>query len=368
MSKIRDAWLESIPVLPSRDLEPTPFDSQRLAALGKELGYPTFERRANRYMNQLVGDFFYEPLLFLTDVVQTLICMEEVHDAIGGWQRGPYLDLSIDMYPSFFDAPGGILPAPEPSERLLGEHVVGGIRLEPIEGSPWPHVRFQHLMGLRRPSWGAGGQGFASLPYLQDHLREAWAVRAHAGPLVGSDSWAPDPEARSHLDPESWARSSDVTSEVVEVCPDDFQIVLKRYHSLVQGCPQLAFEMRAPLGPGAMTFAWMHVSPLLSDGTEPPDFLVHELFVWPHWREMHVATWLANTALGWLKQKGFHRCAWLQPRADLVVARHSPLAPRLPGWLSSLDWSDADFITMGAATELVDVSDILRDISRTWQP
>ena len=317
-----------------------------LGGVGKRWSLPLFDHRTGFYLNQFQMYDIYEQVpnpLLLWDVQLDLM---EIQSAPGRMGRWPGMALTIEMFPSMFTAPGGVVPMPGPDDRLLGLHsvFVTGVR---VDGDGTRYLSFIHNLGEQRPGWGDEGTGYLSEAYVKAHFAEAWIMRKFAGPKLLADGdvafYEPINDWKAMADVSSWDSSDSSLARTLSGYDEDLstRLVVRRCESLAGSRPLFIFESQLRMDDGEwLRIGWMNV--VLQPGSvqyeQPSVAIIHDLFVWPHFREKLRGSLLAYFVAVNLRELGWDEYVWLGHRADDLALNRGDFPPRVPRWLEDLAW------------------------------
>ncbi len=336
--------MAEIPALPVEPLSAAEEALGRtLAASEGDFVFPVYSKRVTTFCRQSVnlGDAlsrgrFYERLRSLDEVAQAV----EVFGATlaGGtkFRAGPLAELVVDIFPSMYDAPKGVVPMPEDDEESVGWHAVLPIE---IEGD---RVNFMHNWSR---DWGDEGCGSFSLQYIAKFAREASSIRPKGGPAPPTGEPADAPTTKSQalrLLVDRW-RDEETESPWMVVDSDPGPLWCGRWLIGVgDGSPwlQAAILLRG-LEVDPLTVGWLHARSSLGGVLD-----IEEFFIWPSYRGRGLGAALAGQSLLFAAIRQHRAVRWLQPQADVEVARVTGFAP--PVWVAGLPWRQAD-VGLGVA-------------------
>jgi GNAT superfamily N-acetyltransferase len=375
------------------------------ALMGLDSGpfaFPLFVRRAAvfcthgmRLADRRGGDFFYERLRSLHEVVRGVTVFGNLlHDGIT-FGHTPQIELSVEIFPSMFDAPRGRVPMPSKDEQSIGGHAVSarlidggeittrldfdgrwGARIrtkcEAHRGRGWilsskgkPRVRhadsagalvggrvvFDHTWG---EGWGDRGMGSFSLEYVERFALEAMAVRAVAGPPPAWSN-ADDPEGYAESAARFRAHYIAWQSPWTVVDHGETVVWCGRW---IMGVGSVVPWLQAVLLLRGVTADTLQVGWLHARGTPGLTLDIEEFFIWPPYRGQGLGSALAGQSVLFAAQRGYKGVRWMRLYADVVV--DSNTGGKLPGWAESMLWQDADVgLGVACATERMDVVNLL---------
>ena len=239
--------------------------------------------------------------------VETLLSLVAETEELGSlglptYMRDGYF-LIFEVFESAYRAPAGDIQMPTASDRSLGLHAV--------------HVTGQATGGGGLEfwnSWGAGwgrrGYGSVSEEYLAKYFYEGWVVR--------SGRWGPTEHKRVFLcespDPRESVRAWQIQN------PRQGERFLKSWRaycyesiSPTRACVVECVEVRNWIGIRA---AWIFVYHDLDPGFTEPFSEITELFVWPLFRRVGLATTLERWACDRARSYGSREMRLVYNEAD----------------------------------------------------
>lgn len=315
--------------------------ARQLTGLPGSFVYPLFVKRRDLFHRQEIsvkGDIvaelgcsFYERLRSPSDLI-TAMQLDSALSARGiKVGRKPAQELVVKIFRSMYDAPGGVVPMPDPEERTVGDHAVMPIGIQD------ERVFFLQHWG---PRWGDDGVGSFSIDYLNRYQREAWSIRPQvAGPwpegVPGLRDLGPSNERWDQLHEHAWDGHGN--SKFILLHRGTQIDVLGRWLiGLSDGSAwlQCVAVMRKVEG-GPLIVGWIHLRGTASGAD------VEELYVWPPYREGGIGTALVSQALLYGAMTPWRELplTWHELEADTVVRQRSPLKPHLPQWFRELPWA-----------------------------
>jgi GNAT superfamily N-acetyltransferase len=339
----RTTWLvgeelQEVPLRPTPPRSPRSWSAAaaQLTGLSGPFHYDLFQKRNLLFHRQHVyfdGNFISE---LGCDFYERLGSPEEVITAMKisailskrGVNSIPRQALVVEIFPSMYDAPNGIVPMPEADEHSIGDHVVLLLDLED------EYLFFLNNWG---PRWGNNGTGRFTVEYLRHFQREAWSIRPLAGPqpeTMISDKDAPafGSEQFRRLIEHAWD-GSEGSSFFLLHHGDRLDFLGRWLIGIGNGstwlqCVAILREMQGD----PIVVGWIHIR------GNPGSVAVEELFVWPPYRERGIGTALAGQALLYTATAAWPQCRWTwqEPEADAMVRQRSQIRPQLPHWLMAL--------------------------------
>jgi GNAT superfamily N-acetyltransferase len=275
---------------------------------------------------------FYE-LLHVWDLFKDALFADYVLSARGiEMGRRPFLSVVVDIFPSLYDADAGLAPMPEPDETTIGKHIVA------IYGHRSGAVRFLNNWG---EEWGDHGFGWFSFDYIERYFHEGWSHRRLVGPAI----------EKGYATDRSPARAQE---NYLGFCRHPWDQATNSRFEPVYWSGSFGMMRRSITGSNGR-FYWQYVAVRLTEIAPFPiivgwahlhcvdgRFAVEEFFVWPPYRHKGVGSALAGLMLQQLLLDGHQVEFWLCPEADAVEQERADQAERLPTWLRTLTWEEAE--------------------------
>ena len=287
--------------------------------------------------------------------------------------HGVLINLDVDIFPSFFDAPEGRVPPPDKSEESCGLHQVillGADFEEKLFG-------FDHLFSA---DWGRDGQGALSFEYVEEHATGAIAVRSHGGP--------------EPAEPEHEVSDDSSTGEAVDedypVHPDRVEYLIDHYREnepeskwlLQHEEDDIVWMGRRLIGAGNGDI-WVQGALLIRGVTDRPLLVgwmfarlvsdnlldVEEFFVWPPYRGRGFGTALAGRTLLYASASHARRVRWIELNADSIVNQR--VRSTFPAWASDFTWTASDNDLgwdVARVTEPIDILHLLGRLGHLHAP
>jgi GNAT superfamily N-acetyltransferase len=243
--------------------------AKRIDGLPGEWTYPVFALRAMKYHVAVQGHTFYEPLRSYDTILRVLQLNARLLDAGQPTDLLMPVSVSMQVFPSIWDAPKGRVPFPAQEEHSVGAHYVSLFGYE-HDGS----LLFLNSWGRE---WGDDGLGWFSPEYVERYLVEAWTARTDSGPSPANGDLLRNANSTQGFR-YAWNMPFQSTVEAVERRPDLRMHVFDLY-SLDQECLVTVVELRKATGDYV---AWAHSFHL---GGRARITSLQELFVWPLYRQ-----------------------------------------------------------------------------------
>jgi hypothetical protein len=246
------------------------------------------------------------------------------------WGSRPLQELAVQIFPSMYDAPGGVVPLPDPEESTVGDHIVW------VTGIEDERVFFLNNWG---PRWGDQGAGSFSMDYVNRFQREAWSWRQRPGPapvgVPGSADLGPSDERQTQLREYRWDGNDDSPWELLH--QGALVDVLGRWLVGVSdgSCWLQCVAILREAEGGPLIAGWIHLRGT-SVGAD-----IEELFVWPPYRRRGICTALASQALLYVAASTSRLelpVTWHELEADAVVRQRSLMKSGPPQWLREMHW------------------------------
>lgn len=351
-----------VPEIPSRPTDPANSVELARALMGDPHGLPfsLYEKRAGMFNIQsftlndgfAAAGRFYERLRSPKELVQATVISQAIQENGVPYGQGPLVELSVEIFPSIYDAPGGVVPMPGADEQSVGGHAVVPVCMQ--DGRLW----FIH----RWPkTWGANGAGSLSAEYVRRFSTEALAVRPRGGPEPPRAGPPRNPAkpleilAEHYVDQESQWHMVDTEGDVLW-CG-------RWLIGAGDGSPflQAAVLLRG-ITDDVLHVGWLHARIDASGILE-----IEEAFVWPPYRGRGLGATLVGQSLLLAATYHYRTIRWLHPLADEVVARRS--GRHTPGWILSLPWHPTrDEFAVAAATTTLDIPALLIKLANLETP
>jgi|GEM_PF-4109512 len=314
---------------------------------------PIFNKRVGLFESQRVTELddghyniqclFYERLRSLDEIYRALVIRNK-----DPWQvdyRATAIELSIDIFPSFYDAVDGVVPMPGDGEPSRGGHNIAVYDVEE------DHFLFQHV-------WSNGlalDSGTLPIDYLDLHLREAWMLRFRTGQLPDEAdesgvSARADGEVRTDLFT-PWIQINQRA-----MCTTFFQ--WKEGAGSGQPWLQVVAIAKSPSGKPVIA-GWAH-------GRKDDDLIeFEELFVWPRYRGKKIGTVMAADALMMARAYGALEGSWVETTDDAhsnELFQSFPeewMRPTIPHWLRNASWIPCTEKPVNAISEPADMFEMM---------
>lgn len=268
-----------------------------------------------------VSTGFYERHRSVAELRAAVYVNQELcaRGGLGRFGRLPSM-LTIGIYPSIFDAPGGIVPMPATNEKCIGFHIVHPMRVAD-DGFVFVH-------NWRK--WGYGGFGWLSLEYISSFAQEASTFRLVPGP-EGLEGRTGGNENQQILRMLSHAWDLTDVPVVVRVSTHAGVTVVGRCligagssSSWYQG---IAIADHPPVAVG-----WFHGR--LSAG----HVQVEEIFVWPPYRGRAIGATLLAQSLVQCAELGARTATLVQSIPDATLVGKCGLAWVSGTWTERRAW------------------------------
>jgi GNAT superfamily N-acetyltransferase len=227
---------------------------------------------------------FYESVANYNSLSSLVSATDEL-EALGlPWHMRDQHHLIFEVFESAYTAPAGVIQLPAARERSLGLHQVL------VTGMQKPELDSFHFWNSWGANWGVHGNGSVSFEYLARYFHDAWVVRW--------GRWGPSRYKQQFLvrppDGKDIVRAWQIQNpRVAHKFWGSWRTYYYESISPTRDCPIECLEIRNWIGIRA---AWVFVCHDLHPSSGEPATEITELFVWPLFRRVGLATALERWA------------------------------------------------------------------------